>query len=146
MKNNLVILLFAPAILIGCAGPMNNTEHGADTGTALGGLLGCAFEADIREQETECDRARHFKKVASGMVEAAREGASDPIQTAIKADLKASEPEEVPKPINPEEAWKRSALEFFNSDWTPLIEAQEAQAQEEADAAERERRSGLWCG
>ena len=65
---------------------------------------------------------------------------------ALKADQKASEPEEVPKPINPEEGWKRSANEFLISDWGPLIEAQEAQAQEEADAAERERRSGLWCG
>ena len=103
------------------------------------------FEAGKLKQETERARVRHFKKVASGMVEAAREGASDPIQMAI-ADLKASEPEEVSKPVSREEAWKRSALEFFNSDWTPLIEAQEAQAQEEADAAERERRSGLWCG
>ena len=104
------------------------------------------FEAGKLKQEAERARVRHFKKVASGMVEAAREGASDPIQMALKADQKASEPEEVPKPINPEEAWKRSALEFFNSDWTPLIEAQEAQAQEEADAAERDRRRGLWCG
>ena len=80
------------------------------------------------------------------MVEAAREGASDPIQMAIKADQKASEPEEESRPISREEAWKRSAMEFFNSDWGPLIEAREAQAQEEADAAERDRRSGLWCG
>ena len=65
---------------------------------------------------------------------------------AIKADQKASKPEQESKPINPEEAWKRSALAFFNSDWGPLIEAQEAQAQEEADAAERDRRRGLWCG
>jgi transposase-like protein len=104
------------------------------------------FEAGKLKQEAERARVRHFKKVASGMVEAAREGASDPIQMALKSDEKASEPEEVPKPINPEEAWKRSALAFFNSDWGPLIEAQEAQAQEEADAAEREKRSGLWCG
>ena len=104
------------------------------------------FEADKLKQEAERARVRHFKKVASGMVEAAREGASDPIQMAIKADEKASKPEQVPKPINPEEAWKRSAIEFLNSDWGPLIEAQEAQAQEECDAAEREKRSGLWCG
>ena len=103
------------------------------------------FEADKLKQEAERARVRHFKKVASGMVEAAREGASDPIQMAIKADLKASEPEQESKPINPEEAWKRSALAFFNSDWTPLIEAQEAQAQEEADQAEIAVRSGFWC-
>ena len=104
------------------------------------------FEAGKLKKEAERARVRHFKKVASGMVEAAREGASDPIQMAIKADQKASQPEEESKPINPEEAWKRSALQFFNSDWGPLIEAQEAQAQEERDAEEREKRSGFWCG
>ena len=104
------------------------------------------IEAGKLKQEAERARVRHFKKVASGMVEAAREGASDPIQMALKADQKASEPEQESKPISREEAWKRSALEFFNSDWTPLIEAQEAQAQEERDAAQRDRRSGLWCG
>ena len=98
------------------------------------------FEADKLKQEAERARVRHFKKVASGMVEAAREGASDPVQMA-------SEPkQENQKPISLEEAQRRSAMEFFNSDWTPLIEAQEAQAQEERDAAERDRRRGLWCG
>ena len=51
------------------------------------------FEAGKLKQEAERARVRHFKKVASGMVEAAREGASDPIQMAIKADQKASEHE-----------------------------------------------------
>ena len=96
------------------------------------------FEAGKRKKETERARVRHFKKVASGMLEAAREGASDPIQMAIKADEKASEPEQESKPISREEAQRRRAIEFLNSDWTPLIEAQEAQAQEERDAAERE--------
>ena len=40
MKNKLVILSLASAMLIGCAGPMNNTERGAATGAVLGGLLG----------------------------------------------------------------------------------------------------------
>ena len=40
MKNKLVILTLASAMLIGCAGPMNNTERGAATGAVLGGLLG----------------------------------------------------------------------------------------------------------
>ena len=42
-----------------------------------------SFEADKLKQEAECARVRHFKKVASGMIEAAREGASDLIQMAI---------------------------------------------------------------
>ena len=104
------------------------------------------FEAGKRKQEAERARVRHFKKVASGMVEAAREGASDPIQMAIKADQKASEPEQESKPVSREEAWRRSAIEFFDSDWTPLIEAQEAQMQEERDAAERDKQRGFWCG
>ena len=41
------------------------------------------FEADKLKKKAERARVRHFKKVASGMVEAAREGASDPIQMAI---------------------------------------------------------------
>ena len=104
------------------------------------------FEAGKLKQEAERARVRHFKKVASGMVEAAREGASDPIQMAIKADQKASEPEQESKPINPKEEEGRRLQAWWESDWGPQIEAQEAQAQEEADAAERERRSGLWCG
>jgi len=68
------------------------------------------FEANKLKQEAERARVRHFKKVASGMVEAAREGASDPIQMAIKADQKASEPEQESKPISSEEAWRRIQL------------------------------------
>ena len=59
------------------------------------------FEAGKLKQEAERARVRHFKKVASGMVEAAREGASDPIQMAIKADQKASEPEQESKAHQP---------------------------------------------
>jgi uncharacterized protein YcfJ len=44
MKNKLapsmLALSLASAMLIGCAGPMNNTERGAATGAVLGGLLG----------------------------------------------------------------------------------------------------------
>ena len=36
--------------------------------------------------------------------------------------------------------------EWFNSDWSEEIAAQEARAQEERDAAERARRGGFWCG
>jgi hypothetical protein len=104
------------------------------------------FVADKVKAEKKHEHVRHFKKVASGIVEAAREGASDPVQMALKADQKASEPEQEAKPISREEAQRRRAIEFLNSDWAPLIEAQEAQAQEERDAQERDRRSGFWCG
>ena len=40
MKNKLVLLALTSAMLIGCAGPMNQTERGAATGAVLGGLLG----------------------------------------------------------------------------------------------------------
>jgi hypothetical protein len=104
------------------------------------------FVADKVKAEKKHEHVRHFKKVASGIVEAARGGASDPVQMALKADQKASEPKQESKPISREEAQRRRAIEFFNSDWAPLIEAQEAQAQEERDAQERDRRSGFWCG
>ena len=49
-------------------------------------------------------------------------------------------------PSTQEEREQRRLQAFFDSDWGPIFEEQQAQAEAEREAAERNRRGGFWCG
>ena len=79
-------------------------------------------------------------------MEAAREGNTDPVEAGVKAHTKAKQVEDEVKPLSAAERERIRINEWFNSDWSEEIAAQEARMQEERDAAERNRRGGFWCG
>ena len=87
-----------------------------------------------------------FPASAEEIVDAAREGNSDPVQAGVKAHTKAKQVEQEVKPLSKEERERIRINEWFNSDWSEEIAAQEAQAQAERDAEERDRRGGFWSG
>ncbi len=84
--------------------------------------------------------------MAEEVVEAAREGNSDPVQAGVKAHQQAEPVEEEVKPLSAAERQQIRINEWFNSDWGPIFEEQQAQMQAECDAAERATRAGFWCG
>ena len=104
------------------------------------------FEANKAKKAQHQLHVRKYKQVAEEIVEAAREGNSDPVQAGVKAHTKAKQVEQEVKPISAAEREQRRLQAFFDSDWSEEIAAQEARAQEERDAAERARRGGFWCG
>jgi len=87
-----------------------------------------------------------YKQVAEGIVEAAREGNTDPVEAGVKPHKQAEQEIEEAKPMSAEQRQQIRINEWFNSDWSEEIEEQEARAQAERDAAERDRRGGFWCG
>ena len=78
-------------------------------------------------------------------MEAAREGNSDPVEAEVKAHQQAEAVEEEVKPLSAAERDQIWINEWFNSDWGPIFEAQQAQVEAEREAAERNRRGGFWC-
>ena len=104
------------------------------------------FEANKLKTAAHQQHVRKFKQVAEGIVDAARDGAADPVEAGVKKHTKAEQVEEEAKPMSAEERQQRQIQEFFDSDWGPLIEEQEARMQEERDAEERDRRVGFWTG
>ena len=68
------------------------------------------------------------------------------MEAGVKAHKQAEQEIEEAKPMSAEQRQQRKIQEFFDSDWGPMIAAQEAQMQAERDAAERDRRGGFWCG
>ena len=104
------------------------------------------FEANKLKRATQQQHVAKYKQVAEGTVEAAREGNTDPVETGVKAHKQAEQEIEEAKPMSAEQRQQIRINEWFNSDWSEEIEEQEARAQAERDAAERDRRGGFWCG
>ena len=66
------------------------------------------FEANKAKAEAKRKRIKHFKQMADGIVDAAREGAEDPVKAAQEAQQQSEDKGEVEsKPISPEEARER---------------------------------------
>ena len=104
------------------------------------------FEANKAKKAQHQLHVRKYKQVAEEIVDAAREGNSDPVQAGVKAHKQAEQEIEEAKPMSKEERQQIRINEWFNSDWSEEIAAQEARMQEERDAVERARRGGFWCG
>ena len=104
------------------------------------------FEANKLKTAAHQQHVRKFKQVAEGIVDAARDGAADPVQAGVKKHTKAEQVKEEAKPMSAEERQQRKIQEFFDSDWSEELAAQEARMQEERDAEERDRRTGFWTG
>ena len=103
-------------------------------------------EDDHAERVAHQQHVRKYKAVAQEIVDSARDGAADPVEAGVKAHKQAEQEIEEAKPMSKEQRQQRKIQEFFDSDWGPMIEEQEARAQEERDAVERARRGGFWCG
>ena len=104
------------------------------------------FEQNKAKAAQHQQHVRKYKQVAEEIVEAAREGNTDPVEAGVKAHQQAEAVEHEVKPLSKEERERIRINEWFNSDWSEEIAAQEARAQEERDAAERDRQGGFWCG
>ena len=104
------------------------------------------FEANKAKAEAKRKRIKHFKQMADGIVDAARQGAEDPVKAAQEAQQQAKVKEEESKPISPEEARERRLQVWFNSDWTPHFEAQQEQIEAERMQQVIALRAGFWCG
>ena len=104
------------------------------------------FEANKTKTEAKRQRVKHFKEVADGIVDAAREDSPDPVKAAQEAQQQAKVKEIESKPISPEEALERRLQVWFSSDWTPHFEAQQEQIEAEKMQQEIARRPGFWCG
>ena len=104
------------------------------------------FEANKLKKAQHQLHVRKYKQVAEEIVEAAREGNSDPVEAGVKAHQQAEVVEDEVKPLSAAEREQRRLQAFFDSDWGPIFEEQQAQAEAEREAAERDRRGGFWCG
>jgi len=104
------------------------------------------FEANKVKAEAKRKRIKHFKEVVDGIVDAARQDAEDPVKTAQEAQQQAKAKEIESKPISPEEARQRRLQLWWESDWTPHFEAQQAQIEAEKMRQVIALRAGFWCG
>ena len=104
------------------------------------------FEANKAKKAQHQLHVRKYKQVAEEIVEAAREGNTNPVEAGVKAHQQAEAVEDEVKPLSAAERERIRINEWFNSDWSEEIAAQEAQAQAERDAEERDRRGGFWSG
>jgi hypothetical protein len=104
------------------------------------------FEANKAKTAAHQQHVRRYKEVAEGIVDAARDGAADPVEAGVKKHTQAEQVKEEAKPMSAEQRQQRKIQEFFDSDWGPLIEEQQAQLEAERDAEERDRRVGFWTG
>ncbi len=84
--------------------------------------------------------------MAEDIVDAARDGAADPVEAGVKKHTKAEQVKEEAKPMSAEQRQQRKIQEFFDSDWGPLIEEQQAQLEAEKMQQEMNLRAGFWCG
>ena len=104
------------------------------------------FEANKLKTAAHQQHVRRYKQVAEDIVDAARDGAADPVEAGVKAHKQAEQEIEEAKPMSKEQRQQIRINEWFNSDWSEEIAEQEARLQEERDAEERARRGGFWCG
>ena len=104
------------------------------------------FEANKAKAEAKRKRIKHFKQMADGIVDAAREGAEDPVKAGVEAQQQAKVKEAESKPISPEEARERRLQVWYDSNWDELV----AQQQEQIEAEQMQQvialRAGFWCG
>ena len=104
------------------------------------------FEVNKAKKAAHQLHIRKYKQVADGIVDAAREGAEDPVKAAQDAQAKAKVEEIESKPLSPKEAQARRLQLWWESDWSEEIEAQQARLEEEKTQQEIERQRGFWCG
>jgi len=104
------------------------------------------FEANKLKAAQHQQHVAKYKQVAQEIVDSARDGAADPVEAGVKAHKQAEQVEQEAKPMSAEQRQQIRINEWFNSDWSEEIAAQEARAQEERDAVERATRAGFWCG
>ena len=104
------------------------------------------FEANKAKTAAHQLHVRKYKQVAEGIVDAARDGAADPVEAGVKKHTQAEQVKEEAKPMSAEERKRIRLNEWFNSDWGPLIEEQQAQLEAEKMQQEMNLRAGFWCG
>ena len=104
------------------------------------------FEANKAKKAAHQQHVAKYKQVAQEIVDSARDGAADPVEAGVKAHKQAEQEIEEAKPMSKEQRQQIRINEWFNSDWSEEIAAQEARMQAERDAVERARRGGFWCG
>ena len=106
------------------------------------------FESRKAEAKMKRSRVKHFKQVATEIVDAAREDAADPVQAGLQAQQKKEEVETQRKAerLSPAAAQEARLRAWFNSDWSELIREQEARTEEAEMQREMELRAGFWCG
>ena len=84
--------------------------------------------------------------MADGIVDAAREGAADPVKTAQEAQANAKTKEVESKPLSPEEARERRLQVWYDSNWDELVAQQQEQIEAEKMQQVMALRAGFWCG
>ena len=104
------------------------------------------FEANKVKHEAKRQKVRHFKEVASGIVDAAREDAADPVKAGLEAQKQAKVKETEKRPLSPEEARQKRLLEHWASDWTPRFEAMKEQEEREDLERQMKLQRGFWPG
>ena len=103
------------------------------------------FEANKVKQEAKRQKVRHFKEVASGIVDAAREDAADPVKAGLEAQKQAKVKEAEKRPLSPEEARQKRLLEHWASG-TPRFEAMKEQEEREDLERQMKLQRGFWPG
>ena len=72
------------------------------------------FEANKAKHEAKRQKVRHFKEVASDIVDAAREGAADPVKAGLEAQKQAKvKRRQRSGLLSPEEAHQKRLLEHW---------------------------------
>ena len=104
------------------------------------------FEANKAKAEAKRERVRQYKQMADGIVDAAREGAADPVKAAQDAQAKANVEEIESKPLSPKEAQARRLQVWWESDWSEETEAQQARMEQAEMQKEMKLRAGFWVG
>ena len=106
------------------------------------------FEARKAKTEKKRARVKHFKEVTTQIMDAAKADAADPVQAGLQAQQKAEEveAERKAKKLSPEAAQEARLQAWFNSDWSELIEQQQARMEQAEMQREMELRAGFWCG
>ena len=118
-----------------------------DRDPALNRAFG-TFEANKAKHEAKRQKVNHFKEVAAEIVDAAREDAADPVQAGLQAQQKVEEVEAQRKAekLSPAAAHEARVQAWFDSDWSELIEQQQARMEQAEMDREMELRAGFWCG
>ena len=104
------------------------------------------FESRKAETKKKRERVKHFKQVATEIVDAAREDSPDPVEAGVKSQQEAKAKEAESKPISPEEARQKRLQLWWESDWTELIEQQQSRMEQAEMDREMKLRAGFWVG